>query len=238
MTCSWSLRQGDSDELFRSDKNIDKFRYLPQKKTFFNPDALPVGFVKMTYKGKDYVGYTCAACHTGQINYKGQAMRIDGGPAMADMVGFLTALEQAMRIAQKGEKQKHFVADVLKLKNDYSSEKEVIDDLEKWKNTLRRYNIVNHSEVKYGHARLDAFGRIYNRVVQYAISRDQFAKELALVVLPGDDKKPLLSSAEIDKVLEVKGSVGFDGRIVFSDDDFAMIVERLLSKNPAIRVWD
>jgi hypothetical protein len=52
------LRQIDSDELFRSPKNIDKFRYLPQKETFFNPDALPVGFVKMTYRGKDYVGYT------------------------------------------------------------------------------------------------------------------------------------------------------------------------------------
>jgi hypothetical protein len=27
------LKEADSDELFRSDKNIDKFRYLPQKKT-------------------------------------------------------------------------------------------------------------------------------------------------------------------------------------------------------------
>jgi hypothetical protein len=220
-----ALKQGDSDELYRSDKNVDKFRYLPQKKTFFNPDALPVGFVKMTYKGKDYVGYTCAACHTGQINYKGQAVRIDGGPAMADMVGFLTALEQAMGVAQKGEKLKNFVTDVLKLKNDYSTEKEVIDDLEKWKNTLRRYNIVNHSEVEYGHARLDAFGRIYNRVIQYAISKDQFAKELALVVLPTG--KPVLNSAEIEKVLDDLGD-----RIVFSDEDFAKIVERLLSKNP------
>jgi hypothetical protein len=61
------LKKADSDELFRSDKNIDHFRYLPQKKTFFNPDALPLGFVKNTYKGKDYVGYTCAACHTGQV---------------------------------------------------------------------------------------------------------------------------------------------------------------------------
>jgi hypothetical protein len=221
------LRQGDSDELFRSDKNIDHFRYLPQKKTFFNPDGLPVGFVKMTYRGKDYVGYTCAACHTGQVNYKGQAVRIDGGPAMADMVGFLEALEQTMVAAQKGEKQKTFVADVLQLKNNYSSEKEVTDDLEKWKNTLRRYNIVNYSHVDYGHGRLDAFGRIYNRVVQYAISRDQFAKELALVAYPGDDARPVLSLAEIEKVLE-----GLGDRIVFSDEDFAKIVERLLSKDP------
>jgi processive rubber oxygenase RoxA-like protein len=219
------LKLADSDEFFKDNKNIDKFRYLPQKKTFFNPDALPVGFTKMTYKGKDYVGYTCAACHTGQINFKGQAVRIDGGPAMADMVGFLTTLQRAMEVAQKGEKLKTFVADVLKLKNDYRTEKEVTDDLEKWKNTLQRYNIINHSEVEYGHARLDAFGRIYNRVIQYAISKDQFAKELALVALPTG--KSVLNSAEIDKVLE-----GLGDRIVFSDEDFAKIVERLISKNP------
>jgi cytochrome c5 len=223
-----ALKQGDSDELFRSDKNVDKFRYLPQKKTFFNPDALPVGFVKMTYRGKDYVGYTCAACHTGQVNYKGKAVRIDGGPAMADMVGFLTALQDAMEAAQSGEKQKNFVADVLKLKINYSSAKDVIDDLERWTNTLQRYNIINHSEVRYGHARLDAFGRIYNRVVQYAISRDELAKELALVDVPsGAGKKLLLSPAEIELVLKDLG-----GRIVFSDDEFALIVKRLLSKEP------
>ena len=124
-----SLRFGDSDEHFRSPANFEKFRYLPQKKTYFNPDELAVGFVKMTYKGKDYVGYTCAACHTGQINYKGEAIRIDGGPAMADMVNFLSSLEEAMRIAQSGDKKKKLVEDVLKLKNDYKTEKQVTDDL-------------------------------------------------------------------------------------------------------------
>src|SRR5690554_67604 len=37
-----ALEQADSEELFRSTANIDKFRYLPQKPTFFNPDGLPV----------------------------------------------------------------------------------------------------------------------------------------------------------------------------------------------------
>src|SRR3546814_1009796 len=88
--------------LFRSlcDSNVDRYRYLPQKGTLFNPDALPVGFVKETYQGKDYVGFTCAACHTGQITYKGRAIRIDGGPAMADMVLFLTELTDALMQTQ------------------------------------------------------------------------------------------------------------------------------------------
>ncbi|HLJ01058.1 MAG TPA: di-heme-cytochrome C peroxidase [Bradyrhizobium sp.] len=222
------LKQSDTDDLFRSNKNIDRYRYLPQKKTFFNPDGLPVGFVKDTYEGKDYVGYTCSACHTGQINYKGQALRIDGGPAMADMVGFLTSLQKALEAAKSGEKQKDFIADVLALKNTYSTAKAVTDDLEKWTSTIDLYNTVNHSGVKYGHARLDAFGRIYNRVIQHAISWGQVKSELALVqVYKGTEKKPLLTQDQIDKVMDGLGS-----RIVLSDDDFSKIVQRLESKEP------
>ena len=33
----------------------------------------------------DKIGLTCAACHTGQIHYKGVAVRFDGGPAMTDL---------------------------------------------------------------------------------------------------------------------------------------------------------
>lgn len=222
------LKQADSNELLRSNKNIDRFRYLPQKKTFFNPDSLPVGFVKETYQGKDYVGFTCAACHTGQVNYKGEALRIDGGPAMADMVGFLTELEKAMQATQSGEKQKNFVEGVLKLKNDYSSAKVVADDLKKWTDTIALYNTVNHSNVDYGHARLDAFGRIYNRVVQHTIDKDQVARELALVVVrDGAAERRLLTQDHIDKILKNVGK-----RIVLNDDDFSLIVKRLQSTDP------
>ena len=86
------FEQAGSTALFRANDNMNRFRYLPQKATFSNPDALPVGFVKDTYQGKDYIGFTCAACHTGQVNYKGIAIRIDGGPATADMDTFMQEL--------------------------------------------------------------------------------------------------------------------------------------------------
>ncbi len=66
-------RGGQEGEWFLCDEIVDSYRYLPQKATRFNPDALPVGFVKESYQGKDYVGFTCAACHTGQVNYQGRA---------------------------------------------------------------------------------------------------------------------------------------------------------------------
>ncbi len=215
------LEQKDSDQLFRSDKNIDRFRYLPQKETFFNPDALPVGFAKDTYKGKDYIGFTCAACHTGQINYNGEAIRIDGGPAMADMVGFLTELQKAMEAAQKDANWPKFVGNVLELDNDYDSEEEVKKDLKKWTATIDLYNTINHSNVKYGHARLDAFGRIYNRVLQHVINKKQVAALLAQTRIVD---RYLLTKEQIDKVLEGVGET------ILHDDNFAKIVKRLMSK--------
>ncbi len=36
-------------------------------------------------RDEDKIGLTCAACHTGQIHYKGVDVRFDGGPAMTDL---------------------------------------------------------------------------------------------------------------------------------------------------------
>ena len=94
------LEKPGTSELFRSNENMNYYRYLPQKRTLSNPDALPVGFVKDSYKGKTYVGFTCAACHTGQLNYKGTGIRIDGGPAGSDMDSFLQALATAVWAAR------------------------------------------------------------------------------------------------------------------------------------------
>ncbi len=221
------LEQADSEQLFRSNKNIDKFRYLPQAKTFFNPDALPVGFAKETYQGKDYMGFTCAACHTGQINYRGKAIRIDGGPAMADMVTFLTELQKAMEAAREDPKWQGFVGNVLELDNDYDSEEDVKKDLEKWTAAIGLYNTINHSNVKYGHARLDAFGRIYNRVLQHVINKEQVATLLAQTRIPtASGDRYLLTEAQIDKVLEGVGVT------IILDNDFAKIVKRLRSEEP------
>ena len=54
-----------------------------------NVDGLPVGFARLTgaidpasgRREEDKIGLTCAACHSGQIHYKGISVRFDGGPA-------------------------------------------------------------------------------------------------------------------------------------------------------------
>ncbi|WP_111977131.1 di-heme-cytochrome C peroxidase [Algibacillus agarilyticus] len=221
------LEDANSTELLRSNTNMDKFRYLPQKKTFFNPDALPVGFVKDTYKGHDYVGYTCAACHTSQVNYQGKAIRIDGGPAMADMVGFLTELEKSLQATlNNNAKKQRFIDNVIKLNNNYDTEDQVIESLLAAAKTVSLYNTVNHSHVKYGYARLDAFGRIYNRVLQHMINKKQLATAMALVTAPGGRR--VLTHAQISNVL-----AGVNENIIV-DKQFATILERLASKAPGM----
>jgi hypothetical protein len=232
-------RNNATNRWFLCDNNVDRLRYLPQRKTVFNPDALPVGFVKETYQGTDYVGYTCAACHTGQVNFKNsdedtpRALRIDGGPAMADMVSFLKELQKALKQSQVGPKNERFIQTVLDLNNDYSSADGVNRDLQKWTDVIALYNTINNStfkvgkvkkKVEYGHARLDAFGRIYNRVLQHVINRQQLAG--ILKILKSAAGRDLLTPKQIDNVLE-----GIDETII-GDEGFALILKRLVKPNP------
>ena len=220
-----SLEMENSEQLIRSPDVIDAFRYLPQKPTFFNPDGLAVGFVKDNYKNKDYMGFTCAACHTGQVNYQGTAIRVDGAPAMADMVGYLTAMEKAMKqTLQETNKQKRFVDRVIAQKNDYKKEADVLADLKTWTNTLELYNTVNHSHIDYGYARLDAFGRIYNRVLQYIPNRDNVFDTLTSVL--GADGNYLLTVDQAHKVLEEINET------IIGNDQFVLIIQRLQSSEP------
>jgi hypothetical protein len=163
---------------------------------------LPVGFVKDSYSGghddpndtreMDYVGYTCAACHTGQVDYKETSIRIDGGPAMANKSSFLLALEVPM-VANLAEPAKlaGFKTAVLGYKNDYTDPAEIEKGLNTWKEVIYLYNEINKSDIEYGHARLDAFGRIYHRFLEHLLNAPQNKRQLSLVA--GRNGSPLLS---------------------------------------------
>ena len=251
-------RGGQMGDWFLCPESIDSFRYLPQKATFFNPDALPVGFVKESYQGKDYVGLTCAACHTAQINYHGRALRIDGGPAMADMVGFITSMTRALNQTRRTPdaenlRLERFIKRVIAIGNDYENADEVEADLDKWTAARDLYNLVNHSTtdqcrqpdgslktcvsdsgreyshpVRYGYARLDAFGRIYNRVLQHAMNIGQLEKLLRQITRH-QGKERILTDAQIRKVLE---GVGNPDDAVLKDSQFARIIANLRSDAP------
>jgi mono/diheme cytochrome c family protein len=161
------LEQADNEKRFRDNANITRYRYLPIAPHWDNPDGLPLGFVKDSHKGEDYVGFTCAACHTAQVNYKGTGMRIDGGPALSDMEGFLLALQRALAatLADEGKFSR-----LLKAIDSEPSDKSagaLRARLTAANQRLLRENQHNHSPAgAYGYGRVDAFGRIFNRVFE------------------------------------------------------------------------
>ena len=81
-------------------KSLDRYGFLPADKGPGNPYGLPVGWTvdvpDYSLLKIDYVGVNCSACHTGQIEYEGQALRIDGAPNMADIEAFGLAVNESV----------------------------------------------------------------------------------------------------------------------------------------------
>jgi mono/diheme cytochrome c family protein len=96
-------------EPFASPHYLERFGFLAGKPDpQLNPDGLPVGFArKMDFHdpaGPNSIptlGLTCAACHTGELRYGGDAVRIEGGPAMIEIAQFQKALGLALALTQK-----------------------------------------------------------------------------------------------------------------------------------------
>ncbi|MBV8978250.1 MAG: ribonuclease E [Alphaproteobacteria bacterium] len=207
------LEQPDGSRI-RSDANMNnRYRYLPRHATYNNPDALPIGLVKDFYDGRSFMGFTCAACHTGQINYRGTGIRIDGAPAMADMDAFLNDMSRDLSLAQKpGPVHDRFVRNVLAL-GHYKNEQDVDRDLSIYALRLLTYRIVNKSDTAYGYARLDAFGRIYNQVLQYVLNVPDIRSALDEAVADGKITADELENTGINALLE-----SFEGKILNGAD--------------------
>jgi hypothetical protein len=82
-----ALRRLDADEPFGGDQ-LQRYGYLANDKSAKNPEGLPVGFVIDGDASSGFLGMTCAACHTAQIEYQKdgatQQLRIDGARVVAD----------------------------------------------------------------------------------------------------------------------------------------------------------
>ena len=128
-----------------------------------NPDALPVGItVAKDTQGRDWAGLGCAACHTGQLSYRGTRMRIDGGQALIDFDGFEAALIASLgRVIEDGARFRRF-ADALG--TPAAERQALLAEMGALRDRLRARHALNASPVPYGHGRLDAFGQIFNSV--------------------------------------------------------------------------
>ena len=75
-------------------ENVERFGLIPDPPSRYNPYGLPVGvtagYGKIT--GQQMMGLNCTACHVGELHYNGRAFRVDGGPSMAYINAFISAM--------------------------------------------------------------------------------------------------------------------------------------------------
>lgn len=195
-----SVEQPGSEQLFRSNTNLARLGYIVQlTSSAENPDGLPIGFAKddnpatvqelyetkqgllgekyerSHYPGTNsWLGFTCAACHTGEIHYNQRVVRVDGGPSMANHELFMGELVAALKSTEQDEEKfTRFAKRVLK--DTYQ-----VLEANQLRRQLRAYTEVLDLLVKrnavpgapYGNARLDAFGAILNEVSERALGLD------------------------------------------------------------------
>ncbi len=159
----------DSNERFLSPGNVEKWKFLPSN----NQEGWPIGFVKDVVKdGKwkgDWIGLNCSACHTGEIEYGGKRLRIDGSQALGDLLGFLNELDASLEATYsdgvaKGEKFDRLATHFPELDRETLLEKlkEVVEERKGWHE--RNDYKVGGKVSTHGYGRLDAFGLIFNEI--------------------------------------------------------------------------
>jgi hypothetical protein len=163
-----ALRRLDVDEAFGADQ-LQRYGYL-RNDSPSNVAGLPVGFVIEGTAVSGDLGMTCAACHTGQLEYQKDgathAMRLDGAPANADFQQFLTDLTEASRkTLMESDRFDSFANAVLGASHTAAQKEDLKTDYGDWVKTFGDF--MDRSlppKPAWGPGRLDAFGMIFNRV--------------------------------------------------------------------------
>ncbi|MBB2496217.1 di-heme-cytochrome C peroxidase [Aquipseudomonas ullengensis] len=197
-----ALEQPFSKEKFASLDYLARFGFLvdpQQQPTALNPGNLPVGFARHQDDegGEQYLDITCSACHTGELHYKGQAIRIDGGAALHSLASTVPTLKggsfgQALGMSMaftyyNPVKFTRFAKTVLG-DNYEQDRKQLSDDFKVVLDRLLGTAFNDWHRGLYpteeGFGRTDAFGRIANSVFGDAIDPSNYRVANAPVSYP------------------------------------------------------
>ena len=166
-----NLEHADREQRLSNPKNMLRYGFLPIKPSKNNPDGLPIGLAR----NKDYMGPTCAACHTQQLKYQGQFIRIDGGQAFIDLPMFLDEIVQSLgKTLTNEDKFSRFATRLLGENAPQTKRDDLKQRLQDQYEKRKDYNRRNHTEVPYGYSRLDAFGAILNKGLHLTGVKDNF----------------------------------------------------------------
>ena len=160
-----ALEQADENALFSNRQNIKKYNYLLKQEIDGSVLDVPLGFAIEPAPGEeDWLGYSCAACHTNEIRYKGKRIRIDGAPSLGDFVGFVSGLHDAIIATLKDDEKFERFANRVIESYDPLAKSVLLTELTNYADQSSAFFKRNYSETKSGYGRLDAFGYIMNEL--------------------------------------------------------------------------
>ena len=188
-----TIETEDSEELFSARESLSQYGYLYPEAAAYSAETevydgsvgerveqyvseydLPIGMVKdkSQLNSRNYLGLTCAACHTGKVTYGDNTYYVEGGQANADMFKFLEKLRDALQ-ANKDDPEKlarfksRFVQYTLSNidltawpVSIFSAERYLDESIE----YVSEYVATTHSSIENGPTRLDAIGAILNKL--------------------------------------------------------------------------
>lgn len=174
---SWflALEQAGTQDLFKADAHMKQLHLIPDEAhPLHNPDRLPLGFTKTVFPDdprgvKEYLGITCAFCHTGELHVSAKdrgrvTLYIDGGASMQNNPKFLEALVTSLAsTALDDGKLSRFAGAVLKEWNNEESKTRLKKALLGLVETMKERS---QPEVReWGLGRFDALNRGSNLVL-------------------------------------------------------------------------
>ena len=166
-----NLEVANGQELFRSDANSTRYGLIPEASNWMNPDGLPIGISKTNvattigeWPAGDYAGVTCAACHVGELNYKGKHVRLDGGHSSFDPQAYFQAANAAVQATLTGPAKFNRLASRLGAASPEAKAK-LRERLERQAAAIYQYATQSSATVSpWGPGRIDALTMIQNRV--------------------------------------------------------------------------
>jgi len=91
-------------------EHIERFGFIPDDSGPNNPRGLPIGLTinlsrNAKTRGIETVGFNCAACHVGEITYRGKRMRIDGAPSLVNLQAYQVEFKESLDATLKNPRK-------------------------------------------------------------------------------------------------------------------------------------
>jgi hypothetical protein len=169
-----------SKDLLTSPDNMRGWGFIVtpgQQASTLNPGNLPVGLGRHIdpKSGKERLDLTCAMCHTGELHYQGNALRIDGGQAVQSISNakrgeFITTLAASVVATLVNPSKWSRFADRV-AGQDPAKRKELRKQIWGFLGNIKQFvsgaGAPKYYPVEEGRGRTDAVGRIANVVFGY-----------------------------------------------------------------------